>query len=213
MCGVIGVSIKNVTDEQLEIIYRVLVESEIRGMHASGIAWAADNMLYSVRESKSMSELLDDESDLLKRLIVNDNDLNMIAHTRYSTSSLFFNQPIMGIDMAISHNGVISQSPAIHWGMEFSLETQTENDSELILRAIENGEDPFDKFEDASMAYVSLTKEGEVNYARNGKRPLWYYGFTNGFIVCSTEDILLRATNNKLKPMMVLPFGRGDELQ
>jgi glutamine phosphoribosylpyrophosphate amidotransferase len=160
-----------------------------------------------------MSELLDDEKDLLKRLIVNNDELNMIAHTRYSTSSLFFNQPIMGVDMAIVHNGVVSQSSALHWYSEFGLETQTENDSELILRSIENGEDPFSKFEYASIAYISLTKGGEVNYARNGKRPLWYYGFNNGFIVCSTEDILLRATNNKFKPMMVLPFGKGEELQ
>ena len=39
MCGIVGYSSENVTKRDLLVLNRVLLESRIRGMHASGIAW------------------------------------------------------------------------------------------------------------------------------------------------------------------------------
>ena len=39
MCGIIAVDINDISSEQIEGIKRLLIETEVRGKHASGISW------------------------------------------------------------------------------------------------------------------------------------------------------------------------------
>jgi glutamine phosphoribosylpyrophosphate amidotransferase len=213
MCGIVGVNLDFITGKQLDLVERVLRESQIRGMHASGLAWHIDGGLSRFSDSKPIGQILDEDPGLLDRAVTFDQHLNLIGHIRYSTSDLAFNQPMFDHDLAIAHNGVISQNSSCGWESEFDLKISTRNDSELILRALQKGEDPIEKFPDASIAYVSINKWGDVDYARNGKRPLWITTFRNGFIITSTKDIMLRASNGAHIPIMVFPAGKGEELQ
>jgi glutamine phosphoribosylpyrophosphate amidotransferase len=213
MCGIVGVSLDFITSSQLELVERVLIESQIRGMHASGIVWHDGYALQREAEPKPIGQMLKDNPSLVDQAVTKEQHLNLIAHIRYSTSDLAFNQPIADTDLAIAHNGIVSQTLPSSWESEFDLKVSTRNDSELILRALQNDEDPLEKFPDASIAYVSINKYGDVGYSRNGKRPLWVTTFRNGFIITSTKDIMLRASNDAFIPMPVLSAGPGEELQ
>jgi len=213
MCGIVGVSLDFITGRQLSLVERVLRESEIRGMHASGLVWHDGEKLSRISEPKPINQLLNENPALIDSAVTRDQHLNLIGHIRYSTSDLAFNQPIADDDFAIAHNGVISQNAPCSWESEFDLKVSTRNDSELILRTLQKGEDPMEKFPDASIAYVSINKWGDVDYTRNGKRPLWITNFRNGFIITSTKDIMLRASGGAHIPIMVFPAGKGEELQ
>ena len=114
--------------------------------------------------------------------------LRMIGHIRYSTSDLRFNQPFQNDYVAIAHNGVISQDPDV-----WEFETETENDSELILKAIENKKHPLQFYGNRSMAVTQISQLGAIMGYRNHERPLWYALRDNGIFFASTRDILDRA--------------------
>lgn len=122
--------------------------------------------------------------------MVNENDeLCLIGHIRYSTSSLKHNQPFSNGYYSIVHNGVISQEPVEQWPYK----TKTENDSELILKAGEAGHHPLLVFHDKSMAVCTLTFDGYLTGYRNHERPLWFTLLDNGIVFTSTKDIAVRA--------------------
>ena len=47
MCGIIGFSSKSTSSEDIEILRKVMIESRIRGKHASGIAWSDGLSIHS----------------------------------------------------------------------------------------------------------------------------------------------------------------------
>jgi glutamine phosphoribosylpyrophosphate amidotransferase len=117
----------------------------------------------------------------------------MIGHCRYSTSNLKYNQPIQVFDdLAIAHNGVIDQRPPIYWN-EYGYELQTANDSELVYQASHSGREPLEEFSEASMAVAELSASEGLRWYRNGKRPLYHSKERNGWFICSTLDIAVRA--------------------
>ena len=103
MCAVVGAYSKDKVN--LESFQRVIVQSMIRGKHASGIAWNDNGKLaYRViSESANFLEFKGIETNMI------------IGHARYSTSDLNFNQPITSDKIAIVHNGVISQENPDTW--------------------------------------------------------------------------------------------------
>ena len=119
------------------------------------------------------------EFDLSK--IVYNGKVKMIAHARYSTSDLEFNQPLVSKNLAIAHNGVVTQEAPENWEKLFGFKCETRNDSELLLRALENNEDVAEKFPASSIAMVMLSCSGVLCYIGEGK------------IFASTFDILKRA--------------------
>lgn len=190
MCGIIGYSNDNTTKQDLLVLKRVLIESRIRGMHASGIAWYNGKKIQKLVVPTPIDNLMKDFD--MNRLLF-DGRIAMIGHTRYSTSDLNFNQPLTGQNIAIAHNGVITQRHPKYWESEYGYECQGKNDSELLLRAIESGDNPFKKFPKSSISYVSLDAKGAISAKRNGKRPLWKGTIGEGIVYASTYDILNRA--------------------
>lgn len=189
MCALFGCDLEEVTQDDIQTIQSIALESQVRGKHATGISYIGENGLETITEPVCAQEFLNiyDINDC-----VSDDCLTLIGHCRYSTSDIRYNQPLTNGSLAIAHNGVIEQSSPDTW-TKFGYELETTNDSELVLRAIENKEQPLKKFPEASMAVLELRESGSMRYYRNGKRPLWKSEVENGFFLTSTKDIALRA--------------------
>lgn len=187
MCGIIGFCSDCTTTQQLQVLKKVMVESRIRGKHASGIAWW-DDTLHVRRGDIPIDQLV---KEVNWDRLVNKN-IKIIAHARYSTSNLEYNQPLFDGGTAIVHNGVITQSDSSQWYDKFHLNCCTKNDSELLLRAYMKGENFANKFKNSSIASIILDKGKFIVY-RNGLRPLWVGTFDNATIYASTFDILQRS--------------------
>lgn len=206
MCGIIGFTSTNVAGLDLEILKKVMIESRIRGKHASGIVWWNGSSIQSKILPIPIDQLLN-KFDL--HSTVYGGQVSLIAHTRYSTSDIKYNQPLIGENIAIAHNGVITQSEPDDWQRLFGYKCKTCNDSELLLRALENHDDPYEVFPNSSIAAVILN-QNQVSFIRNGVRPLWCGQIGNGIVYASTYDILNRAgVSNIIK---LLP-PKGKELQ
>lgn len=208
MCGIIGVYLKDITERQLKIIAKIIVQSGIRGVHATGISYCQSGKILTKSSHIGAKSFMEDFS--LKDCIDKDGGLYLIAHTRYSTSDLRYNQPIGDNKLSIVHNGVISQEPRRNWKKLFGLNTKTTNDSELIYSCLKSGIEPLKHF-DGSMA-VCILVDKEVTAFRNHERPLWFQEFGNGIIFASTEDILFRsdcATPQKCKMFNVYSYRKN----
>lgn len=205
MCGVIGYASPAVTEESLDRLHTILLESSIRGRHASGLAWHDGESVQQLVLSEPMESLLADLD--LTRVIRPDGSARVIGHARYSTSGLRYNQPLLLSGWALAHNGVVTQAEPQTWPVRCA----TDNDSELLLRAVVDGRDPVEAYPTASIAAVWLTPSGSLRWVRNGLRPLWRATDAADQYLASTADILLRAGLTDLTP--VAPSGARADAQ
>jgi len=186
MCGIIGISCQ---DGELTsmLMKEFLLQSQIRGKHATGIAYLDKGKVKSISEPIPSSEFI--KRDFPESSL-------MIGHTRYSTSDIRFNQPIATQEIALVHNGVITQEAFDNWSEHFKYSNfSTENDTELLLKCVEDFDNPFLKFINASIACGILSRH-ELICVRNNTRPLWLF-FNEHFCgFASTEDIIKRSTEN-----------------
>ncbi len=186
MCAVIGALIKSPSSKDFEALHRVFIESKIRGMHATGLAYIKGGDVIIDRKPVPADQFPFDFPSYVNE----DGNLYLIGHCRYSTSDLEFNQPIGNDGHAIVHNGVITQELPENWKAKYGYNCQTRNDSELI----QHSNDPLAEFNDMSMAVCELTScTKELVVYRNGKRPLYLTTMSNGSIITSTADIPKRA--------------------
>ena len=179
MCAIFGGDVE-LSEDSLDIIKNLFVESRIRGKHATGVAFLK-NGIHCVSRPIPSDEFILHNNPLDW---VHEGRIKFIAHCRYSTSDIRYNQPIGDTDKAIVHNGVVTQDPPELWS-RYGYELTTNNDSELIWHS----QEPLTEFPDASMAVAELYSSGELRWYRNGKRPLY---MSSGFIF-STKDIGLRS--------------------
>lgn len=190
MCGVVGVNLQNVTTSDIEFVTKVILESGIRGLHATGVTYLKDGKLTTIKEPLPAYKFLEKHS-------VNDwcdgDNLKMIVHTRYSTSDIEYNQPFSNDEVSIVHNGVISQELPENWETLYGYKTETKNDSELLLKTIEAGKSPLEEWEDSSISAIELYADGQMRFYRNGKRPMCLTSIHSGSIITSTVDVLNRA--------------------
>ena len=190
MCGVIGVKLKGSTEADLELVRRVILESGIRGLHATGVTYLKQGKLTTIKEPLPAHKFLEKHS-------VSDwcdgEDLTMIAHCRYSTSDIEFNQPFSNEKVSIVHNGVISQELPENWEKLYGYKTETKNDSELLLKTIEADKNPFTEWRNSSISAIELYDSNIMRFYRNGKRPMCLTSIHSGSIITSTVDVLNRA--------------------
>lgn len=187
MCGVIGVSLGKVTDEDLDLVRRVFKESVIRGKHATGLTYLSEGRLTTRKSGVPVEEFFNKFD--LEQCVNEDGGLYLLGHIRYSTSDLRHHQPFTNEEISIVHNGVISQEPKEQW----IYDTQTSNDSELVLHSLAVGKHPLDTFHPASMAVCTVSADKELTGFRNEARPLWLTKLEKGVIFTSTRDIAERA--------------------
>jgi len=180
MCAVVGAFSKTKVD--LDLFQKVMVQSMIRGKHASGIAWN--------NNGKLAYRIIDESANFLAFKNI---DTNMIiGHARYSTSDLNYNQPIKTDKIAIVHNGVISQEHPDTWKDTYGYDFVSKNDSEIVLKSYENNKHPLQL--DGSMATIILdmTDKPTILFFRNEQRPL-YYSTDKDIYIASTKNILERS--------------------
>ena len=115
MCSVIGGLLLNPTEADLKLVRNVLVESSIRGLHATGLSYIKNNKIITVIEPSSSEVFLEKHPSILTDAVNEDGNLYMVAHCRYSTSDLQYNQPMYNNNFSIVHNGVITQELPEKW--------------------------------------------------------------------------------------------------
>lgn len=187
MCGVIGISLKNVTQQDLNLVEKVFCETIIRGKHATGLSYVKGDKVHTIKESKPVNEFIKDKR--FEDYVNEDGNLYLIGHIRYSTSDLRYNQPFSDEYLSIAHNGVISQENPSTW----KYKCETANDSEMIFHSLKAGNDPLTDFLPASMAVVCLNSKKQLIAFRNNERPLYFSEKENGIIFTSTKDIAARS--------------------
>jgi glutamine phosphoribosylpyrophosphate amidotransferase len=189
MCAIIGAHLESPTLKQIETLKRLFVESQIRGKHACGYSLIRNNRIFTQVAPVPAETFV---QGYFAEVQPGDHTLQLIGHCRYSTSDLRYNQPLHVFeDLSIAHNGVVDQRSPIHW-REHGYELSTSNDSELLYQAKYAGREPLEEYPEASMAVAELSLKG-MRWYRNGKRPLYYNKVANGYFICSTADIALRA--------------------
>lgn len=197
MCGIVAIHTKEFNFDTIMLYQALLRQSQIRGKHATGVSTSCDGKLQTFIQPLSAEEFLD--STVMS--FAHGKAVSIIGHCRYSTSDLEYNQPISTEENSIAHNGVITQRLPENWEKAYGYKCEGKNDSELALRAIEAGKHPLHEFPHSSIALVHLNNSGEVNFYRNGTRPLWFCGWQGHWIVASTADIL----NRTFKSMQLMP--------
>jgi glutamine phosphoribosylpyrophosphate amidotransferase len=190
MCGVLGIAIKSVDDSHFETVRNLFTQSMIRGKHATGVSYVKNSKVITIKEPIPADEFIKKYD--VKEWVNEDGNLYCIGHVRYSTSDLRYNQPIATEELSIVHNGVISQEPSEQWPDLFGYKTETKNDSELILRCLENKEIPLHKFVPSSMSVCTIDKNKIITAFRNEARPLHRHFSSKKIIFASTGDILKR---------------------
>ncbi|MFZ9046890.1 MAG: class II glutamine amidotransferase [Cyclobacteriaceae bacterium] len=204
MCGVVGAIIIKPTEADLKQVVDVMLNMQIRGQHATGVSWVKDDIVHTKKEPVPGTEFWKGLDP--KTLLNEDGNLYMIGHVRYSTSDLRYNQPIGEGELAIAHNGVITQEPPETWEKTFGYKCETSNDSELIYQhAVQGTDTAFEKFPDSSMAVTWVGKAKFVGAFRNHARPLATVNIVNGVVFASTVDALERSglTGGNMVPQYV----------
>lgn len=191
MCAIVGAVLEKPTAQDIEMLRNVFRESQIRGMHATGLSYVRDNQIFTERVCIPAGEFV--ENFEFEQIINEDGNIYMIGHCRYSTSDLDYNQPLYSERVSIVHNGVITQELPENWEKLYGFRCQTKNDSELLLKTVENGENPLLRWSDASISACELHSDKTFKFYRNGKRPLQVKVMGNSVIVASTKDIFIRA--------------------
>ena len=191
MCGVLGIVMADFTERDYGLIRSLFQQSMIRGKHATGVSYVKNKKVHTIKEPVPADEFIRKQN--LETWRNEDGNLYCIGHIRYSTSDLRYNQPFATDKVGIVHNGVISQEPPSTWAQKYGYVTETANDSELVLRAYENNDDPLQVFHPASMAVCVIHSDKRLTAFRNHERPLYYYHDDRATIFASTQDILARS--------------------
>lgn len=195
MCGVIGFKSSNI--QSSKVLKNLILESKIRGKHATGISYITGDVITTIRSPVDSHQFIEAHWGGILSDFKNHGSINAIAHTRYSTSDLEYNQPIFNEHTSIVMNGVITQSSPDKWEEEFGVKCAGKNDTEIALRYLEQYKSPLELIEThkgSSMSVCQLHQSGDLFFYRNGTRPQYYYEDKDLVFVASTKDIIKRAT-------------------
>lgn len=180
MCGIIGVISFN-KKLVANTAKALMLQSEIRGKHATGISYYNAQGLVTLRSPEPVSQFQFPE----------EMGNVMIGHVRYSTSNIEYNQPITEGNYSLVHNGVITQAPFEEWESLYGFKDfATKNDSEILLKAFK--ENMFCQFPESSIA-AGILVNNEIVCWRNEHRPLYMFNNEHMHGFASTENIILRA--------------------
>lgn len=212
MCGIIGIQFvnKNRPEKAREFIEHLLLESKIRGLHATGAAAAVGGEIRVLKAALPAQKFLQVPEWAAFCDPLPD---SMILHTRYSTSGDWRddqnNQPLVTGILALVHNGIVSMGTKEEMEQAYGVALTTQNDSEIILRNIDRhlaqgegistsiyaGLHDIHAVQPPIFACGLLSRTGEVYCFRDHVRPLYMFELPTlklkGF--CSTQDIFKRA--------------------
>lgn len=199
MCGIVAFHGPR-SAAALDLVQACLLQAAVRGTHATGLAWLEAGGLHMEKAPVSAREFV--EHFDLARLAEGEDRLSVVAHTRYSTSDLAWNQPLDDEDLAMVMNGVVSQDTPDRWPLVEQKPYKTGNDVEVAMRYARLGRRGHMP---GSFAVVELWSGGEMLAYRNAYRPLYAAQAAGGALVASTLDMLRRVglTGILLQPGVV----------
>jgi glutamine phosphoribosylpyrophosphate amidotransferase len=187
MCGIVAFHGPR-SAAALDLVQACLLEAAVRGTHATGLAWLEDGQIHVERAPVSAREFVSHFD--LSRLAEGERDLRLVAHTRYSTSDLAWNQPLDDAGCAMVMNGVVSQDTPDKWPLADVGPYETGNDVEVAMRHALLG---IRGLMPGSFAIVELHPDGTMLAYRNAYRPLYHARAEGGTLVASTTDMIRRA--------------------
>jgi glutamine phosphoribosylpyrophosphate amidotransferase len=188
MCGVIGYSSDEPSEDHRAMLRRLFYESRVRGIHAFGFSFWDGAGVVTQRFAR-----LEDCLAALPQTTT-----RLIGHCRYSTSGDYAtmenNQPIQAGDTAMAFNGVISMATKPEYEQEYGRRYDTENDGEIFLdKFVRNdGWEEFVAGGRFSFAGLVLHRD-QLVALRNSRRPLYRCDEAGGRFYASTADIFRRA--------------------
>jgi len=190
MCSIIACS----GDWDKDIVYKILKNSRIRGLHSFGYSYV-DKYLKTNKYldfKKFSDELLDIKPN------------KFIAHFRYSTSGdwkiLDNNQPINISNISLVFNGVLDMRTKQEMEANYKIKMSSENDGELAILKYISGIEKFKNFINESnktFAGCFLTEENKIFAIRNKLRPMAISIQEKATYLSSTTDILKRSDVDK----------------
>jgi len=204
MCGIAGwfcYSENRITKAELK---NMLVNLEVRGVDATGVAWSTDKSTFILRSPNKASEFVK-LKDLKEEMTDIVNSKWGFLHTRAAThgspSNNLNNHPIMNSKGIIVHNGVVNfRGPKIA--------AKGETDSEQLMLNIQANnwiKALSDYYGSASFAYKDFRFKGFYIYT-DGCMPLVWAKDEKRHILffCSTDYILKKSIGNiETKPVEV----------
>lgn len=184
MCAIIGFISANPSQDAINTLKKVFIESKIRGRHAYGFAAIEDKTV--VEKSNLLKPLLD-KIHKPKALI---------GHCRYSTSGDYLNmannQPLQHEDEFLVFNGVIDMGTKAEMESKYGIKMSCENDGEIMLQKRERKAFLREKI---SFAGLTLSKN-KITFLRNENRPAYMARKYDSIFIASTADILRRCLLN-----------------
>jgi len=213
MCGIVGyvVGKRAHAPVAFEFFTKLMEESRVRGMHASGASWIANGKVRTLKAPIPAWELVSGAAwDALRR----STPMQAIGHTRYSTSGDWQdnanNQPVATSKLAVVHNGLVSMADQKTYEAAYDVKTTSANDTEVILRrvlaargSLSSAFDRIYTVQPPIFACGFLDDQGRVTAIRDHIRPLWLFRSKalslTGF--ASTRDIVLRALEGLGEPL------------
>lgn len=210
MCGIAGYKVlkRGNASKAIAVFEQIMLQSQIRGKHATGVAWVEYGQFVSVKSKVPAKEFLNSAQWARIRKAP---PVEMIGHCRYSTSGEEA-QPINYAGYCIVHNGMVSMAAKEHFEAEYKVKTKTDNDSEIILHylseAWEGNEGVKSDTDAFALAFKRLYKhntpifacavlqtDGSIRLIRDHIRPLWFFYIKEWEVLgfASTQDIIRRA--------------------
>lgn len=203
MCAVFGFAGAWTEPAQSQVI-KVFRESQIRGLHAFGVAWTEGETLHSFKSLKPEAIV-----NYFRSVEINGTIL-LLGHCRYCTSGDWTdpknNQPLISGDTAFAFNGVIRMNEPKDWEQEFGMKFRTSNDGEIFLNKwLQDRKQAVKWVASEPFSFAGLILSGPILYAlRNLNRPLYLTRHKLGAWITSTKDIAMRAgLPNESKPLLV----------
>lgn len=194
MCGVIYFQGDSYTHK--ELLINILKESQVRGLHAFGVALRKEeDERFRILRFFHLKEAI--------QFIEGNEFYELIGHCRYDTSgdwhTLENNQPVVIGNNILTFNGVIRMSTRDEYQEEFQREYTTENDGEIPLRMLAEGEDKLamSLLEEKRVSFSGVVHvNGHTMAVRNERRPLYHVKTKDSDWIVSTSDIWQRAYRN-----------------
>lgn len=211
MCGIIGIiADRKLNDNEINNINKLILESSIRGRHATGLAYYDfnDGDIVSYVKNADSNSFCNEYFDSIRANISKLERIRLIAHTRYSTSNIDYNQPIVYDDYATVLNGVITQEPYDKWINIFNIDTNGDkNDASILNRWIRNNSALYNILEHkCSAATINILPDGNVLYFRTHDRPMKTSSIDGVTYIASTHEILRRALGEDITIENTVPY-------
>lgn len=198
MCGVVGFSCENPKDFHFKILYDIIYESKIRGIHSFGFTYLDNNKLVTKKYHN-----IDD--------VVFPKTKKIIYHNRYSTSGDFQNhlnnQPLHNDKLSLVFNGVLDMRTKDEMEKAYNIKMQTYNDGEIIIHKCGDNKiklENYIKTIKGSFAGLVLTSENKLWAIRNINRPLWKLNYKGATYFASTKNIFKRVKTS-FEPEELIP--------